>query len=274
MQCARISIAVMLLFAVSPLMRAAGQSPGKTRETAQKAEAADTTGVTIDFSGGSLGEYVRELKRRNPWANIVCDEKNIGDLVVPAVHLHNAELEESVGWLQALDAARGRAVTVQPLRRSRRGGGGFFIGGRPAPTDAEKAQPKSVRPEVKAEIVRQVRVYSLSGLAERTATRSVQPTVVTDNVKSLLRYPEAKKQQEGPDAKFDDTSGLLWVYGTPQELTLAAQLIEEMTQGRRQASAVQKLQTDVDTLNRQLKREIERLEAEITKMKTPPTLLK
>jgi hypothetical protein len=220
----------VLLFSFLASSPALSQTPTKTESPADG-------GVQIVFQGGSLEEYVAEVRKRVPTANVYVDKGT--DVKLKQVNLPKVSLADALEFVTKTSDGRSQGLLLQVTRSGREANEVYVF------TSSRPATPPGPPPEE-----RLVKGYCLEGPKEGAPGKS--PGAIEKGVQEALQK-RSKQGETSATAKYNNETCLLTVVGTRADIVLADQVVDEMTRGdRATVPALRVLQSELEKLKTEL----------------------
>jgi hypothetical protein len=216
---------------------------------AQKAEEAQKTRtLSVEFMGGSVDQYVTALKKDKPDLNVVV-ESGTCDVSLPKVNLASVSAINALKLIEFSAAGRACGLIVQAFSSGRgMNENELFL------VTVKKSQvPNRVEPSSVKSTTKEFRVFSVKRLMARDSNSELRK--IQSAIDAALDIQGFKA---GVVIKADRDAGLLMTYGDANQMRTVAQVVAVIGKNRRVEAEL-------------LSQEIERLKAEISKLKGTKT---
>jgi hypothetical protein len=201
----------------------------------------DDSLITLDFIQGTLSDYVRAVVEAMKGKPTIIIDSELEEVQVPPARLRDVTLQQALEWIPKTANARQQGLVLQAIAR-------------PGSLELNNAMflftsaPLTTRPGATADDL-QVRTFALSWNTDASGPAGTKPELVKKVVEDALN-------KQGPTAKqpvqYNPQTGVLTVRGTPREINLAGQIMNEMRQAQQQATIIQQLQTELADLKEEV----------------------
>jgi hypothetical protein len=227
------TIFVSVLVSILSLTAAFAQS-----RTTRTLGTQDNNLITLDFTQGTLADYVREIVQAKKGKVTIIIDSTLEDIEVPSANLRGVTLSQALEWIPKTANARQQGLALQTLLR-------------PGEREPDSAMflftttPTTNRPGSAAEEL-QVRTFALSWATDAVSgSTSRNSELVKTAVQDALSI-------QGPTAKqpvhYNPQTGVLTVRGTSRDINIASQVMTEMRRVQQQNTLIEQLQTELADL--------------------------
>ncbi|MBK8098519.1 MAG: hypothetical protein IPK26_15525 [Planctomycetes bacterium] len=214
-----------------------GLLPSQEEQKAAARAARPIAFVSLDFAGGTMAQFVRELRSAQPKANVALGE-GAENTRVPALKVTDTTVGQALEVAAAVAAVgeNGEQIAVREV------GGG--------PGEAVYAV-QAVRTHIVGmnggQPTTQVRVFSLAQLTEPAAGDSAQ-TPVAVPVETILSAIESgiAGMLATPKMRYHQNSSLLFVQGDDRQLSVVREVLASIEQDQRMRRSRQVEQQNIE----------------------------
>lgn len=231
----------------------------RIQQEAQRREEADAARqVSVNFPGGTIGQYIEALRKASPGgvANIVASDRS-SKVPISAINLKSVEIGVAVGAIPAAYSGPRGAWHIEPVLPAGYQRTGVDSSSLTYSVDFETLSDFR-RDDLKVESFSLGRLLNPTGSSKPDSDPKVVLTAIDTGLHLLIAEGDPQ-----PELKFHPDSTLLFVRGTSAEVDLVKSVISRMseeavrrmavTQRRLRAEQVRNLQVKEATLRIQVK---------------------
>ena len=195
----------------------------QVRKTTMAPKSAATSTVNIDFKGGTLADYVILLRSLNPSANIILEDA-AAEMPLPPIALRNVSIASALKAVEATGGAVARSLRIQTIAADRLDAGteAHVLRLQNEPIGNELPLQRLLTP------MKSVRAFSLAplSLSSDATGKHLEANAIAAAVESALALVSTDAAQAV--VKLDNSTHLLLVSGSAEQIETAAQVIGEL----------------------------------------------
>ena len=224
----RATISSLILAVATDSTALAQQQPAGPAAPA-RTQATTLATASIEFSGGTLEQYVNHVKTRFSNANVVIDNGFVATIQLPTAKLPRVTLPVAMQWVLSAADARVHNLALRMAREGRE------------PNEVYVFTYAIVPPRVAPVEDFVVKTYHIAALPEGGA----DPTLVTNAVNDAL---QKQRTTTKGTAEYKQVTRNIIVSGSRSDIIIADRVVEEMTRSARVAAAIPRMQDEIDRL--------------------------